>query len=248
MAKLTPQPPQSPDDRNVDALVRDRAAETFDVTAEARDELALLRDARAEARDVSAGWVDLDAASDRRAARRDRQSSSGDRGHARHDREAAWTDRSLSAKEHADLLVDGLTGTYRRAAGFLELEREIIKAERTQQSYVLAFLDVNGLKSVNDSLGHGAGDTVLRLVVDTVRAQVREYDIIVRYGGDEFVCGLPDMSLTEVTERLDAANAQLLRQHGTSVSVGLALRETGEGLETLIERADAAMYRSRESR
>jgi len=217
------------------------------VTAEARDELAVLRDARADARDARTGTIDLDAAADRRAARRDRIWASGDRGHARHDRTAAWVARSLSPREHASSLLDELTGTYRRAAGFLELERQIIQAERTGQSFVVAFVDIDGLKTVNDTFGHGAGDTVLCDAVDLVRAVLREYDVIVRYGGDEFVCGLPGMGLAEVAERLDRANAGLQDRDQVSVSVGLALRASGEGLEALIGRADAAMYALRES-
>ena len=62
------------------------------------------------------------------------------------------------------------------------------RAKRTQRSFVLAFIDVDGLKTTNDSLGHAAGDELLRRVVDTVRDHLRSYDLIVRFGGDEFLC------------------------------------------------------------
>lgn len=109
-------------------------------------------------------------------------------------------------------------------------------------------IDVDGLKAVNDSQGHGAGDHLLREVVSCVRRVVREYDVLVRYGGAEFLCGLPDMGIAEVAERLDRANADLVERDHASVTVGLAEREPGERLEALIARADTAMYLTREAR
>ncbi len=233
------------DTRDGTADGRDRTAEAYDTVATGRDALARLRDERAELRDQQRGHVDVDAAADRFAAREDRQSAGGDRDHASHDRHAAFMDRSLSATERADLLVDELTGTYRRAAGFLELEREIIKAERTRECFVMAFIDVDGLKVVNDTSGHRRGDLLLQEVVRSLRGVVREYDIIVRYGGDEFVCGLAGMGLPEVGQRLSFANTYLRDRDHNSVSIGLAEREPGEGLESLIARADTAMYEAR---
>lgn len=233
------------DDRDRSAEERDRLSTAHDQTARQRDVQATDRDARADARDSRHVQVDLDAATDRSASRRDRGAAGGDRRHARDDREAARTDRLLSARARADLLVDELTGAYRRSAGFLELEREIIKAERTQKSFVLAFLDVDDLKATNDSVGHLAGDHLLREVVGCVRRVIRQYDVLVRYGGDEFLCGMLDMSLAEVSARLDRANADLEERDHASVTIGLAEREPGEGLDSLLARADAAMYRAR---
>jgi diguanylate cyclase (GGDEF)-like protein len=67
----------------------------------------------------------------------------------------------------------------------------------------LAFVDVDGLKLVNDSRGHLAGDAPLKLVGGTIRAHVRPYDVIVRYGGDEFVCAMSDLGAVEARERFD---------------------------------------------
>lgn len=130
----------------------------------------------------------------------------------------------------------------------MELERELVKAERTDQQYVLGFIDVDGLKGVNDTQGHGAGDDLLRQVVDLVGGQLRDYDVVVRVGGDEFVCGLPDMALDEVRQRLDAVNATLRKTKAASISFGLVEREAGEDLEALIARADVAMYGARAAR
>lgn len=248
MADLDTTPTTSedkPDDRDASADDRDLTSTSHDRTADERDALAARRDARAEARDSSAGRLDVDAATDRNAARRDRRSAKGDRAHAAHDREAAFTDRSLSGAERAALLLDELTGCYRRAAGFLELEREIVKAERTERPFTLVFVDVDGLKAVNDTLGHDAGDACLRAVVRALRSVVREYDVIVRYGGDEFICGLAEVNAADAVARFDRANAALREADHASVSVGVVERWHGEGLASLIGRADAAMYDSR---
>jgi len=235
-------------DRDATAEARDKTAISHDETAEERDVLSEQRDERAVDREDASGDIDRDAKADRGAARRDRLSARGDRGHARDDREAASLDRSLAADEQAELLLDELTGCYRRAAGFLELEREIMKAERTDQPFVLAFLDVDGLKAVNDEQGHEAGDDLLREVVRCWREVLRSYDVFIRYGGDEFICGVADLPVAAVAERFETANNELRSRDHASVSVGLAERVRGEGLAALIERADAAMYEARERR
>lgn len=242
-ATLTP-----PDDRDASAEARDQTATSHDTTADERDALAAQRDARADARDLSAGRIDLDAASDRNAALRDRLAARGDRIHAADDRKAAATDRILAARERAAWLHDELTGSYVRAAGLVELEREIIQAERTEHSYVLAFIDVDGLKTVNDTFGHDAGDDHLRAVARCIRDVVRDYDVVVRYGGDEFICGLADAHVADVVERFDRMNATLNEANHASVSVGVAERQQGEDLADLISRADADMYESRKRR
>ena len=246
-AQLSPAP-EAFDDRGKTAKDRDRTAEGRDETAEARDGRSTERDQRAEARDERSDRVDVDSSADRIGARHDREAAAGDRGDSVSDRSAAASDRDLSRRERDELLLDGLTGAYQRPAGFLELEREIAKAERTDQPFVLGFIDVDGLKAVNDTQGHDEGDDLLRQVVDLVRGQLREYDVVVRFGGDEFVCGLPDLGLDEVRQRLEGVNSELRERKEASISFGVVEREPGEGLEALIRRADLAMYGARATR
>lgn len=238
---------QGADDRGVTADDRDRGADRRDSAAQDRDRSSGERDRRAQARDDRSARIDVEAAADRIDARHDREAAAGDRALAGHDRTAASSDRALSHRERAQLLMDELTGTYRRAAGFLELEREMIRAERTGQRFVLGFLDVDGLKAVNDTLGHPRGDQVLQTVVALVSGQLREYDVVVRFGGDEFVVGLPEVGLEEAGRRFAAVEAAV-RDAGASISVGLAERTPDEGLEALIARADQEMYRGRAAR
>lgn len=156
--------------------------------------------------------------------------------------------RVVSARERAISSIDGLTGALRRDAGNLELEREVARAKRTGQPLILAFIDVDGLKNINDSIGHAAGDELLRQIVDTIRAHLRSYDLVVRFGGDEFVSGLLDMKMEEAVERFALVNADLSETLQASVSVGLAEIRAHDSLPDLIARADEALYKERELR
>jgi diguanylate cyclase (GGDEF)-like protein len=245
----TTEPPvptaQDPDGRDLSAAARDRASDGRDRAAEARDRSSQERDERAEDRDERAGRLDVDASSDRSGARRDRQGAAGDRRESHADRAAARSDRELSSHERAVGVLDQLTGAYRRETGYQELQREVLEATRRQAPFVLAFIDVDHLKATNDSLGHDAGDRLLRLVVQRIREVVREYDVIVRFGGDEFLCGLADMQLAEAAKRFERANRELADSDHASVTVGLAQLEAGESLADLITRADTSMYQER---
>ena len=237
---------------------RDQRAEVQDQESETRDERGEARDQRAEARDEAAvsdrGGQSVgqraeardEAASDRAEALSDRRGAANDRLQAADDREAAASDRVISARERAISSIDDLTGAHRRDAGTLELERELARAKRTGQSLVLAFIDVDGLKERNDLLGHAAGDQLLRDTVHCLRTQLRSYDLIVRFGGDEFVCALFDMSTSEATLRFAAINADLKETSSGSITVGLTELRSDDTLEGLIARADDALYSERE--
>ena len=113
---------------------------------------------------------------------------------------------------------------------------------------MLVFVDVDGLKATNDSLGHAAGDQLLCQVVDAIRARLRLYDLIVRFGGDEFVCGLLDLKMEDAAKRFLLVNADLTHNQQASVTVGLAELRRDDNLEDLIRRADEAMYVDRQQR
>jgi len=232
------------DERDRAGDERDRAAAGRGRAAETRDEKAQARDDRAEARDDTVGRVDSAAASDRAGARQDRLIAAADRASAAGDRETAYSDRVLSAGERAVSSFDDLTGVYRRDSGVVELERDIAKAKRTGQHFVLAFVDIDGLKATNDSLGHAAGDRLLRHVADTLRSHLRPYDLVVRFGGDEFVCGLLDARMQDAATRIELVNCDLAETH-TSVTAGYAELAADDSLATLVTRADEAMYKER---
>jgi diguanylate cyclase (GGDEF)-like protein len=111
---------------------------------------------------------------------------------------------------------------------------------------VLAFVDVDHLKTTNDSQGHAAGDRMLREVARTFREKLRSHDLIIRYGGDEFVCAVAGLSTADAADRIALVNEALaqLPERG-SVTVGLAELQEGDSPEDLVARADAALYQER---
>jgi diguanylate cyclase (GGDEF)-like protein len=125
--------------------------------------------------------------------------------------------------------------------GRLALTKEIERARRADGRFVVAFIDVDGLKRVNDRDGHAAGDHVLRTLAATLRSNLRSFDPIVRYGGDEFVCGLSGVDPERVERRFDAIGQELRDAVGVGITVGLASLLPDDTLDRLISRADAAL-------
>jgi diguanylate cyclase (GGDEF)-like protein len=238
---------------------RDRLADGRDREADERDRSVDERDGEDEAaeRVMSTGVIDLHdrqrltlvrhaAAAQRQQAALDRAAAAADREQARRDRMVAAAERDDSFEEREILLKDELTGVLQRGAGLLELQRELDRTSRSGDPLVVAFLDVDGLKQINDEQGHGAGDDVLRAVGTMLTTRMRSYDLALRYGGDEFVCILPGFGLAEATARFRILRQQLAAgSPAVSVTFGLAESEVGEEVESLIARADAALYDER---
>jgi diguanylate cyclase (GGDEF)-like protein len=158
-------------------------------------------------------------------------------------------DRHGAADELRNAYRDDLTGTLVRAAGRDQLMQAVARAHRTGEALIVAFVDVDHLKQVNDEHGHVAGDNLLRAVGAALRQGLRSYDVVVRYGGDEFVCGLPDVGLTEAERRFnDVANLLSTQYPQASLSIGLAELQSGETGAEVIDRADQEMYHRRRNR
>jgi len=146
--------------------------------------------------------------------------------------------------------TDDLTGAMRRGAGMAALGREVARARRGSDTRLcVAFIDIDGLKAVNDSQGHPAGDQLLGDVVAALRERLRAYDLVIRYGGDEFVVVLPGLD-TPGAERLfdQIAHRLATRTRGRSITVGLAELSAGDNVATLLARADASLVAQRQER
>jgi diguanylate cyclase (GGDEF)-like protein len=228
--------------RDLVAAARDRAADARDRAADARDRAAEARERRAAA----AGTPDADIAplrTIRLAGAASRHEAALERAAAAADREAAAADRAQAATDRRYAGLDELTGVFRRGTGELALTHEIDRSRRSGRPLVLALIDVDDLKAVNDSDGHAAGDRLLRDVATAIGGTMRSYDVIVRWGGDEFVCALSDVTFEVAGDRLVEIQRALDSCHpGATISAGLALLEDGDSLERVIARADSALY------
>lgn len=154
-------------------------------------------------------------------------------------------------------LIDDLTGLYNRR-GFTDLGRQQLKlARRSGRSVLVVFLDVDRLKTINDTLGHQAGDQALMRLADVLRATFRKSDILARMGGDEFAIMAIEASEANETELLDRLRENLREvNHGAddtsslSISAGTARYsgEEGTGLDDLLARADRMMYQEKKGK
>lgn len=153
-------------------------------------------------------------------------------------------------------LKDELTGLYNRR-GFLALaERQLKLARRSDRSLVLIFIDVDGLKEINDVFGHAEGDTALKCTAEALEMTFRDSDVIARFGGDEFaVLAIEASGQSEVTirERLTEFLSSARRQESDykfSVSLGTARFDPWNptSLRELIAAADQAMYEQKRCR
>ncbi|GAB6389896.1 GGDEF domain-containing protein [Stutzerimonas marianensis] len=152
-------------------------------------------------------------------------------------------------------LRDPLTGTGNRLALEQSLSRETELARRHAQDLSVVMLDMDHFKTLNDQHGHHAGDAALRAISLLMKEQLRNVDMVFRFGGEEFALVLSNTSATAaavVAERIRAAIEQLPflvgeRQVKLSASLGCATYLTGEPLDTLLQRADQALYQAKRS-
>jgi diguanylate cyclase (GGDEF)-like protein len=239
-------------DRARTAADRHDAAHLRDVAAEARDREAAKRDREAEALEAAGAASSARQKAERRLAEL-RARAAADRKQAAADRAAAAADRAQAARDRERATVDlrhahhdDLTGALRRELGVIALQHEVDRARRSDGRLTLAFIDVDELKSINDRDGHAAGDALLAGLVTTMRAKLRTFDPVVRYGGDEFICALTGVDAADVHERFVEIAAVLAREYrAAAISVGLAELRPEDTLTDLVARGDAALYEAK---
>ncbi len=147
-------------------------------------------------------------------------------------------------------LIDTLTGIYNRRGFFLLAEQALRSAARHQRPYLLCFFDLNGLKEINDELGHDQGDEALYDMAEVLRSVFRSSDIIGRLGGDEFVVLAEGDSAAEpalrqrVGDEIVRHNESAGRAYRLSTSIGIARFESRRprSLSELLQEADRQMY------
>jgi diguanylate cyclase (GGDEF)-like protein len=152
-------------------------------------------------------------------------------------------------------LHDGLTSLLNRRALHDHAEAELSRAARNTTPFSVIMLDIDHFKSVNDRFGHAAGDAALRLVASTLTQQVRAYDVVGRWGGEEFLILLPNTALTEartvaerVREAIEAARLSLAAggEVQLTASLGVATLSGATTVTDLTQQADTALYRAKQ--
>lgn len=162
----------------------------------------------------------------------------------------------LSAMTRIKLIseTDALTGAHNMRAFNTIAERECALATRHKRIFSLLMIDSDSLKQVNDAHGHEAGDRLIKLVARSIKDDLRATDVVARYGGDEFICLLPETGGTDaagVAERIRLRIAGTPLETGsesisTSVSAGVAeFPEHGDRFATLAKNADRSLYVSK---
>jgi diguanylate cyclase (GGDEF)-like protein len=235
--------------RDLDGLARDRAAAARDLAMARRDG----QDDHDAPRAVTGAEIVMRAAEQRRRAAEYRALAVEHRRQAALDREAAAADRAQGARDRVQALADchtladalattetdPLTGARSRAAGLVDLVREVNRCHRIASPLVAAHIDAVGLRRVNDSEGHDAGDRLLKRVVALIGEHLRSYDLIIRVGGDEFLCAITNMTLGDARERFsEIASALAGSNEAGAIRFGFAALLPDETATDLIARAD----------
>ncbi|WP_369301981.1 putative bifunctional diguanylate cyclase/phosphodiesterase [Pseudomonas sp. N2-5-1-1] len=161
--------------------------------------------------------------------------------------------RHLHQQLEFQAVTDPLTGLLNRRGFHQAVENTLLRSERNEQSLVLLYLDLDGFKRVNDSLGHDAGDRVLRWVSEQMQACLRSYDILGRMGGDEFTA-LVELEFPEqaakISEKLIERVSVCQQVDGLDVMLGVSIGiatfpDCGSDLNGLLRAADIAMYEAK---
>ena len=151
-------------------------------------------------------------------------------------------------------LVDPLTGLPNRTQFLLELRKQLGRGRRASDGLTILFLDLDHLKLINDSLGHDAGDAVIREAASRFATTLRADELVARFGGDEFIFlvrgGIEGISAVSAAERLLATLSHPFEVRGVRLwvncSIGVAIARRGDSAESLVRDADTAMYRAKE--
>ncbi len=156
-------------------------------------------------------------------------------------------------------VTDPLTGLYNRRHLFAQLELEVVRSRRYETPVSLLILDIDGFKTINDTMGHLTGDAILRQIGQVIKESIRRIDWAARWGGEEFAVVLPATDCQKarliaerIREEVEIRVQDVLpatKRRPVTVSIGLSsiscLRGAHEGIDDIVSRADQAMYRAK---
>jgi GGDEF domain-containing protein len=248
---------------------RHRTALLRDTNARERDLAAALRDRAAEARDRDADELDAEiarstaglesepptstaqithqaarhqqrTADDRRLSASQRAEAARDRAEAARDRLSAARDRAHAATEREAAPVGEPTGAKRTGPGLAAVQREIDRARRGDGLLVVAYVDFDRLQATNNTDDLDVADDRVKQLLGVMKAHLRRDEVIVRLGGDEFLCALPGATIQNVARRVQALAGELTASPDASrVNMGLAELVLDDNAIDLVDRARA---------
>jgi diguanylate cyclase len=171
---------------------------------------------------------------------------------------SAQNEMMQAAQERMELMAthDALTGLPNRSLARDRFEQAAAAARRGEHSVAMLYLDLDNFKNVNDTLGHGSGDTLLKLVSDRLASLLRTADTVARLGGDEFLLLVPEVNdgaaVAEIASKVVAGLMAPFDVIGMEIFAGCSMGVTmfpadGADFDSLLKKADIAMYRAKES-
>ncbi|MGF9944905.1 GGDEF domain-containing protein [Priestia megaterium] len=153
--------------------------------------------------------------------------------------------------------TDMLTGILHRRSGMEKLQLELLRAKTNHTSFLLCFIDINSLKLVNDQYGHREGDWLIKIIAESINGYISKDDTLFRYGGDEFLLIAPEQTeeyvqelWQNINEQLEDKKKEFNKPYALSASYGFIICAPSHdtNLDTLIQKADAAMYKQKHTR
>lgn len=161
--------------------------------------------------------------------------------------------------EHEKLQYDYVTGLYKREYFEEEMEKAISSLKNPEsnerkegfKNFSLLFCDLDKFKEINDTRGHNDGDVVLKKISEIIKSNVRTFDIVCRWGGDEFAVGLfgaNEEEAAKIGEKIRTVVEKEMKGTGITMSIGAVAYEKGLSMESTITRADKAMYYAKQKR
>lgn len=148
-------------------------------------------------------------------------------------------------------MVDSLTGVSNRRYLEMQLESRLERLRRYKWPFSVFFIDIDGFKKINDTFGHDAGDKVLKVVAGTLQQGIRSYDLLSRWGGEEFVISIENINKEDMNvmgnKLCRLVSSSYIREKDdniqVTISVGATLAGKEDTIDSLVKRADTLMYR-----